>query len=234
MLDWYLYGIAFGLLGGYKMIKALIFDFDGLILDTETAWFEAYRKALKEEYQYDLTVDEFVQCVGTSTEVLYQHLKQVLSQPIDEVKLRTQAGQWHTEQVSQLGPRAGVVDYLADARKMGLQVALATSSTRIWIQEHLSRLQLISYFNHFITQEDVKNVKPAPDLFLKAVDVLGVQPTEALVFEDSLNGLIAANKAGIKTIIVPNSLTEHLPFADYHLRLNSMADMPLQEVLQTV
>jgi putative hydrolase of the HAD superfamily len=216
------------------MIKALIFDFDGLILDTETAWFEAYQKTLKEVYQYDLTVDEFVKCVGTSTEVLYQHLQKVLDQPFDGQKLRAQAGQWHAEQVRQLPPRSGVAAYLADAQKMGLQVALATSSTRDWITEHLSRLQLISYFDHFITQEDVENVKPAPDLFLKAVDVLGVQSTEALVFEDSLNGLIAANKAGLKTVIVPNSLTEHLPFVDYHLRLSSMADMSLQEVLQTV
>lgn len=216
------------------MIKALIFDFDGLILDTETAWYEAYRKTLREVYQYDLTVDEFVQCVGTSTEVLYQHLQQVLNQPIDGEKLHAQAGRWHAKQVSQLGPRSGVASYLADAQKMGLQVALATSSTRAWITEHLSRLQLMPYFDHFITQDDVEKIKPAPDLFLKAIEVLGIQPEAALVFEDSLNGLIAANKAGLRTVIVPNSLTEHLPFVDYHLRLNSMADMSLQEVLQTV
>lgn len=216
------------------MIKALIFDFDGLILDTETAWFEAYRRALKEEYNYDMTIDEFAKCVGTNVEVLFEHLQQTLHQPFDPFKLRQQASQWHTKQVSQLAPRSGVAEYLADARNMGLQVALATSSSRDWITEHLSRLQLISYFASFITREDVKKVKPAPDLFQKALQVLGVKPSEALVFEDSLNGLIAANKAGLKTVIIPNTVTENLPFDQYHLRLGSMADMSLQEVLQTV
>ncbi len=124
--------------------------------------------------------------------------------------------------------------YLADARKAGLTIALATSSTREWVTTHLTNLKFISYFDHLITRDDVERVKPAPDLFLKAIDVLGIEPNEAVVFEDSLNGLIAAQKAKLPTVIIPNPVTESLPFDNYHLKLKSMAEMSLQNIIQSL
>ena len=93
---------------------------------------------------------------------------------------------------------------------------------------------LIHYFDHIISQDDVEHIKPAPDLFLKALEKLHMNANEALVFEDSLNGLIAAQKSQLKTIIIPNPVTEGLAFEKYHLKLTSMKEMSLQEIIDTI
>jgi putative hydrolase of the HAD superfamily len=216
------------------MIKALIFDFDGLILDTETAWFESYREVLKEDHQFNLRIEDFVQCVGSDDTVLFDYLKENLSSPFQVEDIRGRAKYLHTLKIKEAKALDGVEQCLIDAKQAGLQIALATSSTREWVVNHLTNLNLLSYFDHLITQDDVERIKPAPDLFLKAIEVLGISSTEGLVFEDSLNGLIAAQKAQLKTVIIPNPVTEALPFENYHLKLSSMAEMRLSDILHTI
>lgn len=216
------------------MIKAVIFDFDGLILDTETAWFESYREVLKEDHQFDLKIEDFVQCVGSDDTVLFSYLKENLSSSFQVEDIRGRAKNLHTLKIKEAKALAGVEQCLVDAKRKGLQIALATSSTREWVVNHLTNLNLLSYFDYLITQDDVDRIKPAPDLFLKAIEVLEIQPTEGLVFEDSLNGLIAAQKAQLKTIIIPNPVTKALPFENYHLKLSSMAEMSLSDILHTI
>lgn len=215
-------------------MKAVIFDFDGLILDTETAWYESYNKALWEYHMFELSLEEFVKCVGSDDKSMFNYLQEELGDAFDSQRIKEKARKVHTEKMKVAKAREGVEGYLMDASKLGLKVALATSSTREWVTTHLTNLNLISYFDHLITQDDVKEIKPAPDLFLKAIDVLNIDPSEAIVFEDSLNGLIAAQKSNLKTIIVPNPVTENLPFENYHLKLRSMGDMSLLEVIETV
>src|SRR5699024_11200613 len=99
---------------------------------------------------------------------------------------------------------------------------------------HLTNLNLIHYFDHIISQDDVKQIKPAPDLFLKALEKLHMDASEALVFEDSLNGLFAAQKAALKTIIIPNQVTEGLAFENNHVELRSKEEMSLHEIMQTI
>lgn len=127
-----------------------------------------------------------------------------------------------------------MVEYLRDAKDAGLGVALATSSDTSWATSHLKHLNLLSYFDYVVTKDMVDRVKPAPDLFLKALEKLELESHEAIVFEDSLNGLIAAQEINIPTVIVPNPVTASLPFENYHLKLNSMMDMPLQEVIHSL
>ncbi|WP_339230347.1 HAD family hydrolase [Oceanobacillus sp. FSL K6-2867] len=216
------------------MIKAVIFDFDGLILDTETAWFNAYKEVLKEQYQFELPLDVFVKCVGSSDTALYSFLEKKLGNHLDVNMLRKQTGELHTRLIKEAKAREGVEEYLEDARKKGLTIALATSSTNKWVTAHLNNLNLASYFDYFITQDMVEHIKPAPDLFLKTLEILKLKPHEAIVFEDSLNGLIAALEAKIPTVVIPNPVTASLPFENYHLKLTSMADMSLQEIIESL
>lgn len=216
------------------MVKAVIFDFDGLILDTETAWYDSFKEVLQSQFQFELPLEEFAKCVGSSDSVLYDYLEKEIGNHLDADDLRERTSELHTLYISEAEAREGVVDYLNEAKKTGLKIALATSSTRNWATTHLTKLQLISYFDHLITADDVEHVKPAPDLFLKALEVLEVEPHEAVVFEDSLNGLIAAREANISTVIVPNPVTESLPFDNYHLKLTSMTEMSLQEVIASL
>lgn len=214
------------------MIKAVIFDFDGLILDTETPWFYAYKRVLQEEYQFELLLDDFVQCVGADNNVLFDFLEKKLGKELDRSKVETKAVEIHAKSIKTLKAREGVRNYLESARELGLKIALCTSSKHSWVSQHLTNLNLYSYFDYFITQDDVEKIKPNPELFLKTLEVLDIKPDEAIVFEDSMNGLLSARKAKIPVVVIPNPVTEHLPFNDYLLRINSMKEYSLTDIIQ--
>lgn len=214
------------------MIKAVIFDFDGLILDTETVWYEAYKETMA-FYESDLPLEHFVTCIGTDNTELNQYFKDQLGERcnIEEIESRESL---HEVKMKTAQAREGVQDYLEEAKRNGYTIALASSSTKEWVTHHLGELGLLHFFEVIITGDDVDKVKPAPDLYVKAIEVLGIQPAEAVAFEDSLNGLQAALTAGLKCVIVPNPVTDALAFENHHLRLQSMADKSLSDVIKYI
>ena len=140
----------------------------------------------------------------------------------------------HQARVSQLPPLPGVIDYIRDARSIGLKLAVASSSSRSWVTGHLDRLNLLEKFDVVKTREDVAYTKPHPDLFLAALDSLGLKSSEVFVLEDSPNGIKAANSAGIFCVVVPNPMTKNLPIEQADLRLDSLADLPFGELVKSV
>lgn len=128
--------------------------------------------------------------------------------------------------------RPGVEAYLAAAKELGLKVGLASSSDFKWVSGHLKELGLFDEFEVIQTADDVEEVKPNPELYLKGAEHLGVEPSECLAFEDSVNGSIAPKRAGMKCVIVPNKVTSALLFEEYDHRLESMAEMELELLLQ--
>lgn len=219
--------------GKSVLIKAVIFDFDGLIIDTETAWFESFKEALG-TYRVDLPLECFVQTVGTGNDALYEFVRQQLGERCNIEEIEEKAARFYEMKMEKPEAREGVKQYLEEAQELGYKIAIASSSKKEWIIHYLKKLDLLSYFEVIVTSEDVDKIKPAPDLYLKALDALGVQPDEAIVFEDSLNGLQAALAAGIKCVVVPNSVTQSLAFEQHALRLSSMAEKRLTEVIKLV
>nr|WP_276202160.1 HAD-IA family hydrolase [Salsuginibacillus kocurii] len=128
--------------------------------------------------------------------------------------------------------RAGVIEYLEEAKALGLKVAIASSSEYKWVSYYLKTHQIHHYFDAIATFDDVERKKPCPDVYSKVLEKLNVQEKEAIAFEDSLNGLKAAKNAGLKCVVVPNSITKNLPFEQYDRRLNSMADTSLQDIIK--
>lgn len=215
------------------MIKGIIFDFDGLIIDTETAWYEAFREAMN-FYKGDLPLSEFAKCIGTDDTVLYAYFKEQLGEDCDLEDIKNRASAIHKGKMEAAQAREGVKEYLQEAKELGLKIGLASSSSREWITHFLTELNLLDYFEVLVTRDDVEKVKPAPDLYAKAIRGLNIQADEAVAFEDSLNGLTAAVAAGLKCVIVPNPVTEALLFESHTLRLKSMADMSLADVIQHI
>ncbi|GAB2693234.1 HAD family hydrolase [Paenibacillus thermoaerophilus] len=217
------------------MIKAVIFDFDGLIIDTETAWYQAFSRVYADHGE-QLPLELFAQCIGTLDDVFdpYVELERRLGKTIDRDALRKRAGELHAEIMADADLRPGVRDYLDAARQLGLGIALASSSPRSWIDPYLERYHLKHYFHSLHTGDTVKRVKPDPELYVRALDSLGVSGNEALAFEDSENGLRAALGAGLRCVVVPNEATAHLAFDGASLRLGSMAELPLAKVLEAV
>lgn len=215
------------------MIRAVVFDFDGLIVDTETPWFYVYRDLFR-ELGGDLPLEEWVKVVGSSFEIAdpFHHLEKAIGRKVDRMAIQREAAERY--KALPLSVRPGVEAYLHSARESGFKIGLASSSDRAWVEGYLKRFGLLSYFDVIRTRDDVRRIKPDPELYVAALSGLGVAAGEALAFEDSLNGLRAAAAAGLRCVVVPNEVTAGLPFEGHVLRLQSMAERPLAEVVAMV
>lgn len=218
------------------MIKGIIFDFDGLIVDTESVWYESYQEFMQEKYGAEIELHLYSQCIGTTNEFLNQYFQSLVTDEtlncseIHELTLLK-----FKEKMKQPALRAGVIDYIQEAKKSNLAIGLASSSSKTWVTEYLKTLQIYDYFDVINTRDDVKVVKPDPELYVKTLQELNLKPTEAIAFEDSLNGLKAAKEAGLYCVIVPNPVTHQMDFEDRHdYRISSMSDEPLVSVIDKI
>jgi HAD superfamily hydrolase (TIGR01509 family) len=216
------------------MIKALIFDFDGLIVDTEGPDYQAWQETY-ESFGCRLPLAEWAAEIGTyGVFDPYDYLARQLGRPIDRAAVRAQRHTRFAELIEQQTVLPGVERYIRDARERGLRVGIASSSSRTWVVGHLVRFGLDDSFDCIKTADDVERVKPDPALYRAALDALDVQAHEALAFEDSPNGALAATRAGIYCVAVPNLLTQQLALEVADLRLASLAELPLDELLARV
>ena len=214
------------------MIHALIFDFDGLILDSETpdylSWQETYRS-----FGVELPLDVWVQNIGSVHFFNpFAYLESLLGREIDREAVKAGRRQRDDELMAQQTILPGVVAYLAEARQLGLKTAVASSSRHAWVDPLLTRLGIRDQFAAVCCRDDVGDrSKPDPAVYQAALDALNIRPDEALAFEDSPHGAAAAKAAGIFCAVVPNQMTSRLTFAQADYRLGSLADMPLKQLL---
>lgn len=217
------------------MNKGLIFDFDGLIVDTESAalesWLEIYR-----EYDCDLPMSSWVLGIGGSGLEFdpCRYLEEQIGRPLDYEALRTRRGQLKADMVALQPLLPGVLDYITTARRLGLKLAVASNSNHEWVEGHLARLDAIAHFDAIVCADDVTHLKPDPEIYRTALAALQLQPEEAIALEDSPNGLLAAKRAGLFGVAIPSAITGRLPFDHADLRLTSMAEMPLEHLLALV
>jgi HAD superfamily hydrolase (TIGR01509 family) len=220
-----------------KMLEALIFDFDGLIVDTEWPDFQAWQE-LCQQYGVEMSLETWLPCVGTgvTSQVFdpYDYLVAQLGRSLERETIRAQCKQRGLELIASQPILAGVKELILDGKRRGLRLAVASSSSHAWVAGHLSRLGLIDYFDALACCDEVEHTKPYPDLYLKALEKLGVQAEQAVAFEDSLNGMLAAQRAGLFCVLVPNQLTQHLPFERVDLRVASLAELSLDALVENI
>jgi HAD superfamily hydrolase (TIGR01509 family) len=213
-------------------IRAFLFDFDGLILDTETAsragWEWLYR-----EHGEELPPEKWELVVGTTGAWSpMDHLEDLVGQPLerDALNERRYAHELSLIEAEELRP--GIADYLAAAERHGLKRAIVSSSSRRWIDMHLARLEReVGWDAILAANGDHSRAKPSPVLYLEALELLGVRADEAVVFEDSPNGVRAGKAAGIFTVGIPNSVTRDYGLEEADLIVDSLADLPPDELL---
>ena len=223
---------------GYPIpMRALLFDFDGTILDTEITLYRAWCE-LYGERNCTFPIERWALSMGRGADwrrhfdpVAY--LAELSGAPCDE-EVHMRANRRNRELLAAEAPRPGVVAYLDAAREMGLRLAIVSSSPRRWIVEHLGRLGLLDRFELLRCEEDAARHKPDPDLYLAALDGLGLPADEAVAFEDSPNGVRAAQAAGLFCVAVPNPVTAQLDLSHADMRLDSLADVPLGELLERI
>mgnify|MGYP000287704969 CR=1 FL=1 len=215
------------------MINTLIFDFDGTILDTEAPWYYSYRD-LYEKHEVDLPLKLFEQVIGSTFANFnpFDYLVERTGMMLDEAELRAYTVERHAFYMQAQQIRPGVIDYLEAAKAAGMKRAIASSSSREWVEGYAVKLGIRDYFQEIVTSDDVEIVKPNPALYLTALSRLGSVADEAIAIEDSRNGMLAANAAGIRCVVVPNDVTSDMDFTECQLQLNSLADQSLEEIVR--
>ncbi|HEX5174812.1 MAG TPA: HAD-IA family hydrolase [Gaiellaceae bacterium] len=211
-------------------VRAFLFDFDGLILDTEhaarTGWEHLYR-----EHGHELPTDLWATLVGTTHAPWdpMTHLEELVGEPLEREALNERRRTHELALIEAEELRPGIAEYLAAARDHGLKRAIVSSSNRGWVDMHLERLEETVGWDAICTADrDRARAKPSPTLYLEALDLLDVTADEAVAFEDSPNGVLAAKAAGIFCVAVPNEVTRDLGLEDAgaDLVLDSLADLP--------
>ncbi len=213
-------------------IKAIIFDFDGLIIDTETPEVEAWHE-LFQRYNVAFSFKEYSETIGKvydDTSAL-DILQSKLGTPIDKVELFKEFKQRKVELIDAQPLRSGVRELLESAQSAGMKTALASSARRAWVERYLSMHRIGDYFCCIKTLEDSNLPKPDPALYLLTLESLGIRADEAIALEDSFNGITAAKAAGVFAVAVPNRMTCDFDFSQADLRLEHLTDLSLQELI---
>jgi HAD superfamily hydrolase (TIGR01509 family) len=217
------------------VIKALLFDFDGTLVDTESVDLRSWREVF-DAHGVVLPVDRFALRIGTLTGPdELNELDALLTVPCDREAV-TAARRRRELELLELEPlRPGVEDYLEEASARGILVAIVSSSSRSWIDRNLERLgQLDRWATVVCADGDTTRCKPSASLYLEALEALGIEADEAIAIEDSPNGILAARAAGIFCVGVPNDVTSALDFSQADLVIGSFEELPLAELLTRV
>lgn len=213
-------------------VRAFLFDFDGLILDTEApsraGWELLYR-----DHGHELPPEKWALVVGTvGGWDPMEHLEELVGGPLDRDGLNERRYAHELSLIEAEELRPGIADYFDAARRHGLKRAIVSSATRPWVDMHLRRLEEAAGWDAILTADrDRARAKPAPTLYSEALERLGVSPDEAVAFEDSLHGVRAAQAAGIFCVGVPNEVTRSFALDEADLVLDSLADLPPDELL---
>ncbi len=215
------------------MIRAIVFDFDGLILETERPQYEAWR-GVYASFGRELPLQAWLDVMGkpVKTDLFPRRLAAELGRDLDIDAMIEQYRGAVAKHLAQQPIQPGVEQVLRDATALGLKLAVASGSTHRWVDGHLARLGLAAYFQHTTCSEDTDRHKPDPDPYLHAALALDIEPGRVLVLEDSALGITSAKAAGMLAIAVPTEMTRYQSFDHADLELVSLEQMSLGEVLK--
>jgi HAD superfamily hydrolase (TIGR01509 family) len=196
-------------------VRALLLDFDGTMLETESSSYGSWRELLA-EHGYELTPETWSATVGTIGGVdPIALLEEHLGTSVDREELEARARSRHMETLSEEQLRPGIQQLVDEAHERGLATAIVTSASRWWVTGHLRRLGLEDEWEVIVSADrNPDRAKPAPLLYLEAAELLGVEPAECVALEDSPNGVKAARRAGMQVVAFPNPVTEAMDLGE--------------------
>jgi|CZKI01.1.fsa_nt_gi putative hydrolase of the HAD superfamily len=210
------------------MIRALIFDFDGLVLDTETALIDAYGDVhAAHAIPFDRAL--FIRGVGHA-DFSFDPWR-AFGPAADRESLEAERRAFNRERSEAEPILPGVVSLIDHGKAAGLRIGLASNSGHDHVEGHLERLGLLERFDCVACREDVPSPKPEPDVYRFVLNEFGLSGREAIAFEDSLAGSLAARRAGLWVVAVPNPSTGHHDLSNADLRVASLADCRLAELM---
>jgi len=215
-----------------RLPEAVVFDFDGIVLDTETPLFRAWVHVFELHECTPPSLDEWAVCVGAPDGALdvLAILRERARRGVDVESVEQLRRQMSRQLIAAEAVLPGVEAWLAECAAQGVALGVASSSSSDWVEGHLERLGLAPSFRAVVCAGNGFPGKPAPDLYLEACRRLGADPARSLAIEDSRNGLTAAKAAGLACLVVPNAVTQGLDLSAADLRARSLAELSLVQV----
>jgi beta-phosphoglucomutase-like phosphatase (HAD superfamily) len=215
-------------------LQALVFDFDGLIVDTEgpgyVSWSELY-----EGFGQKLTLDDWRHAtgyVGGFDPGL--HLERLLGQKLDWSAYAPRRDSRNWELTLRQSTLPGIERLMVDASRHSIRIGVASNSGYGWVEQGLERLGLRPFVETIVTRDMVLNPKPAPDVYLKAVQTLGADPHYSVALEDSEPGSRAAKAAGLRVVVIPNQFSERQDLSIADLVVPSAEDLSIERLVELV
>ena len=195
-------------------IRAVLFDFDGILVDTEWAIYSAWRRTF-EEHGHLLPLEIYTRCIGSdfATWSPKSHLEELTGNAFDWHDLDARRQQEIVSELEGSKAMAGINDMLDVIKARAISSAVVSSSSHHWVDGWLEQIGLIQHFETIVCRGDAPRIKPAPDLYLEAARRLKLDPADCLVIEDSLNGIHSAKAAGMAAWAIPNRVTAGLDFS---------------------
>lgn len=209
------------------MLRAVIFDMDGLMIDTEQLHHESFKAILE---QYGITpvpnATGVIHISGISAKANWEHFKKQYGLSADTQELTKAKNDVHLKLLGKkVKAMPGLLDLLKNLKTHGYRMGIASSSIRQHIDIIVDRLGIADFFDAITSGEEVTNGKPAPDIFLKAAAKLNINPAECVVLEDAMNGMRAGKAAGMRVVVVPNEFTQDEDFSTADLRVSSLKEV---------
>ena len=217
----------------YVILLGAIFDCDGLLADTETPDYEAWR-TIYEEQGLRLPVELWARSIGIAkghdTDDWHKQLAERIGPAYDPVAVLSRKRALYHGAIGKLTPMPGVLALLDVLDADGIPCAVASNSDRVWVDQVLGIIGLKGRFSALATADEVSHPKPAPDVYLLAAKRLGVPPPQCAAFEDSPRGLASAHAAGMFTVAVPTALTRHMAFEQAHHLVDSLENLTMEHL----
>jgi HAD superfamily hydrolase (TIGR01509 family) len=209
--------------------SAVLFDFDGVLVDTEWAIYQAWLRTFQ-THGHDLPLEIYTRCIGSDFETWSPktHLEELTGKAFDWHDLDAQRQKEIMSELTDEGAMPGVISLLEKLTHVGVRRAVVSSSSHNWVDKWLEKLAISDYFETVICRGDAPRIKPAPDLYLEAAQRLGLQPAECLVIEDSFNGVNSAKSAGMIVWAVPNRVTSVLDFSRADRTFASLVELAME------
>jgi HAD superfamily hydrolase (TIGR01509 family) len=217
-------------------VQAIILDFDGLILDTETPEFRVWTETFH-EHGVELPAGYWSSVIGRGAEQEIERPAELLTRLtrgayVDSPEKHEARRVKIRELIHQEAPRPGIINLLLESKDQGVPLAIASSSPHAWVDRLLKDLGLIGSFDHIVCADDVHRAKPFPDLYQLACALLGCLVDEAVALEDSPNGIAAAKAAGLYVFAVPNSVTCHLDLSMADQILDTLEGVGVEDLFR--
>ncbi len=213
---------------GESMPDAVLFDLDGLLIDTETCDFVAWEE-LYAHHGQTLTLDEYCHNAGLygCWDRLYDDLAMVAA--VNAADLHAwRAPRFEALVRKEMAPRPSLAALLDRLDRHGTAMGVASSSDRDWVARLLNGMEIRERFRTVVTGDDVRKRKPAPDIYLLATAQVGAAPERTVALEDSAHGIAAARSAGLRVIAVPNRVTARQDLSHAHLRVGGLEEVTME------